>query len=324
VSRYGPLTGVRSPERPPVTYRPGRKLAAQRRRVRNRTVILPSAPDDAQYLTLAANGVLTDYRILDVGSMLLAIDGGPAGNYSLNVDPTAIDHGDLAQLATGNPHTQYMLGTILSSDGAILVRAGGVPDELPPGADTEVLTMVAGAPAWAAPAAGYGLLDSQPAELTIVNTSALTTLYTFAIPAATLVIGDILRLKLGLDYFNNSGASRTAELKVTLQGTVIFDDTSTNRVANAQRRPWPLQLDFYFRNASPNTRMLGILQQGSTTVPATGFGALVANEFNSTMGGDIDTTLANAATLLVEFKHSTNNASLEVRRRGATLELIHA
>jgi len=322
MSRYGPLTGVRSPERPPVSYRPGRKLAAQRRRVRNRTIVVPSAPDDAQYLTLAANGVLTDYRILDLGSMLVAVDGGPAGNYTLNVDPSQVPHGSLDDLTTGHPHTQYLLGTLFAANGDLLTRIAGVPDNLPIGNTDDVLTVVGGLPSWQPPAAGYVLLDSQSAELLIVNTSALTTLYTFTIPANTLAVGSTMRLRLGLDYFNNSGASRTFELKVTLQSTVIFDDTSTNRVANANRRPWPLQLDFFIRNASPNTRMLGQLYQGSTTTPATGFGALVANEFNTNLGGDIDTTLSSDATLLVEFKHSTNNMSLEVRRRGATLELI--
>lgn len=285
---------------------------------------MTAAPVDAQYLTLAANGILTDYRILDLGGMLVAVDGGPGGNYQLNVDPTAIDHANLDNLTTGNPHPQYLAGTILAANGDIITRVAGSPAALGIGSSGQVLTVSGGLPAWADAPSTYQLLDSQPAELTIVNTSALSTLYTFAIPANTLSSGDLLRLTLDLDYLNNSGASRTFELKVTLQGTVIFDDTSTNRVANAQRRPWPLQMVFAIRNASPNCRLSGQLYQGATTVPATGYGALVANEFNTSFGGDIDVTLSSSATLLVEFKHSTNNSSLEVRRRGATLELITA
>lgn len=114
----------------------------------------PGAPIDAQYLTLAANGVLTDYRVLDIGNMLVAVDGGPAGTYQLNVDPTQIDHGDLDQLTAGNPHTQYMLGTILSANGDILTRVAGSPAALPIGSAGDVLTVSGGLPSWAAPSLG--------------------------------------------------------------------------------------------------------------------------------------------------------------------------
>lgn len=110
------------------------------------------APIDAEYLTLAANGVLTDYRVLALGSMLVAVDGGPAGNYSLNVDPAAVDHNSLDNLTTGNPHTQYMLGTILTANGDILTRVAGSPAALAIGSAGQVLTVSGGAAAWAAPA----------------------------------------------------------------------------------------------------------------------------------------------------------------------------
>ena len=113
---------------------------------------MTAAPIDAQYLTLAANGVLTDYRILDVGNMLVAVDGGPAGNYSLNVDPSQVDHAALDNLTVGNPHSQYMLGTILSANGDILTRVAGSPAALAAGSNGQVLTMVTGAPAWEFPA----------------------------------------------------------------------------------------------------------------------------------------------------------------------------
>lgn len=162
MTRYGPLTGVRSPERPPVTYRPGLKLKAMRLRPARRIIVVPSAPIDAQYLTLAANGELTDYRVFQVGSMLVAVDGGPTGNFTLDVDPTQIDHADLDNLTAGNPHTQYLQGTILSANGDILTRVAGSPARLPIGTNGQVLTVASNLPSWAAPSPPAGAYYSVP------------------------------------------------------------------------------------------------------------------------------------------------------------------
>lgn len=162
MSRYGPLTGVRSPQRPPVTYRPGLKLKAMRLRHARRIIAVPSAPIDAQYLTLAANGELTDYRLFQVGSMLVAVDGGPTNPYTIDVDPTQIDHAGLANLTAGNPHTQYLLGTILSANGDLLTRVAGSPAALAVGSNGQVLTVAAGLASWQTPSSGAGAFYGLP------------------------------------------------------------------------------------------------------------------------------------------------------------------
>lgn len=156
MTRYRNLVGVRGPLPPPRTYRPGAKLKAQRIHQRHRIIAVTAAPIDAQYLTLAANGVLTDYRVLDVGNMLIAVDGGPAGNYQLNVDPSQIDHADLANLTTGNPHPQYLQGTLFAANGDLLTRVAGSPAALAIGTNGQVLTVAAGLPSWATPSGGAG------------------------------------------------------------------------------------------------------------------------------------------------------------------------
>lgn len=325
MSRYGPLVGVRSPERPPLSYRPGAKLKAQRLRHRRRIITMTFAPIDAEYLTLAANGVLTDYRILTLGSMLVAVDGGPTGNYTLNVDPAAIDHGDLDQLTIGNPHTQYMLGTILTANGDILTRVAGSPAALAVGSNGDVLQVVSGAPAWAAPASSYALLDSQPAELLINTTASLTDLYSFTIPANTLASGDRLHLHLDTDWFNNSGASRSIRLLVALGGTTIYDYTTGTITASATRRPFWMDYFLAIRNANPNVRLTSNILMTAANAPTTGIGTL-ENTFTviGAPTGDANVTLSNNLTLQVAIQFAVSNANLEVRRRGATLEHIPA
>jgi hypothetical protein len=53
------------------------------------------APTDAQYLTLATNGTLTDERVLAVGTGLDLTDGGAGGNATLDID--------LSELTTTTP-----------------------------------------------------------------------------------------------------------------------------------------------------------------------------------------------------------------------------
>lgn len=283
----------------------------------------PDAPVDAQYLTLAANGVLTDYRVLNVGNMLVAVDGGPGGTYDLNVEPANIDHGGLADLSA-NDHPQYMLGTILSADGDILTRVAGSPAALAVGSDGDVLTVSGGAPAWAAPSSGYQLLDSQPTEVVWNTTNTIQTLYTFSIPGSTLSSGALMRLRLMLDYLNNSGGSQTFILTVSLGGTTFYAGTSTGIAANANRRGLFLELDFAVRTQNPNVRMNGMLYLANAGAPTTGIGLL-----GTTVGqaggivGDANLTLSNALTLLVQWTHAASNANLEIRQRGATLELVN-
>lgn len=49
-----------------------------------------SAPTNAQYLTLATNGTLTDERVFTPGTGLSATDGGANGNYTLSINDSVV------------------------------------------------------------------------------------------------------------------------------------------------------------------------------------------------------------------------------------------
>jgi len=66
------------------------------------------APIDAQYITLALNGTLTNERILTAGSHISITDGGAGGNITIAVVASGIDHGGLSGLGDDD-HPQYLL-----------------------------------------------------------------------------------------------------------------------------------------------------------------------------------------------------------------------
>jgi hypothetical protein len=127
---------------------------------------VPGAPDNAEYLLLAANGVLTQYRIISLGNGLDSVDGGPTGLFTLSVDETELVHNSLSGLTTGNPHSQYLLGTILAANGDLLTRVAGSPAALAIGSAGQVLTVSGGLPAWAAPTVPTyaGFLPQTPSQ----------------------------------------------------------------------------------------------------------------------------------------------------------------
>lgn len=82
------------------------------------------APTDAQYLTLALNGTLTDERRFVAGTGLTATDGGAGGDYTLVVSGTTG--------VTSVTSTPY---NVLSSDQTVVVKpsAANITVNLPAG-----------------------------------------------------------------------------------------------------------------------------------------------------------------------------------------------
>lgn len=74
----------------------------------------------------------------------------------------AFDH-----VAAADPHTGYVLESVLTTNGDLFIRAAGAIARLGIGTDDQVLTVVSGAPAWA-DAAGGGSLEL-PAELDVTG-----------------------------------------------------------------------------------------------------------------------------------------------------------
>jgi len=88
------------------------------------------APDDAQYVTMALNGTLSDERVLTAGSDVTLTDGGAGGNATVGVATGTFSragHGHLYpySVAIYDDHVFKATGTILDFTGNIDVAATG-------------------------------------------------------------------------------------------------------------------------------------------------------------------------------------------------------
>jgi len=92
--------------------------------------------------------------LLDTATIDLSYDDGTP-TISADVIQSGLDHGSIGGLADDD-HTQYVLRSILSVDGDIFIRSGGVIDRLAIGGANKVLTVTSGLPSWEDATGGGG------------------------------------------------------------------------------------------------------------------------------------------------------------------------
>lgn len=78
------------------------------------------------------------------GNRFLRDDGGWS---AITIAPGSVLHADLAGLVADD-HTQYVLRSILTADGDLFTRTGGLIDRLAIGTEAQVLRTISGAPSW--------------------------------------------------------------------------------------------------------------------------------------------------------------------------------
>ena len=167
------------------------------------------------------------------------------------------------------------------------------------------------------------IIDRDLTENDIVNTAAETTLYTFTIPAATLGTTGILRVSIKGDYFNNSGSSRTLQLKVKYGSTTLWDETSGVIGVNANRRAFTFDFLLAAINSTSAQLANGIFALSTGGAANTGIGAMagfstVDVAFQGTSAEDSTGALA----LDVTVTHPVADASLSMRAKIMAIELL--
>lgn len=172
-----------------------------------------------------------------------------------------------------------------------------------------------------------GVIDRQVTQNDVVNTLTETSFYSFSVPANVLDTQKMLRLTIYGDYLNNSGAGRTLTVRVKFGGTTYYNDVSGTLAASASRHPFRWEILVGNRNATNVQSIGGYLSMGVAGGATTGIGDMGTFATNTTgletpfyNDGAIDTTVAQ--TLEVTVKHSTNHASLSIRRQMAILEIM--
>lgn len=164
----------------------------------------------------------------------------------------------------------------------------------------------------------------EASTLDVANTTAETTIFSYAVPANELGTARKLRCEAGGDYLNNNAVSSTLRLRIKYGGTTIFDDTVAVSAFGATRRPWYLVFSLCANGSAGAQSLFGFLLLGTAGGATAGIGDIDTDEVE-TMGpffgtAAIDST--QAQTLAVTVTWSAAAASLSFRRFHASLERL--
>jgi hypothetical protein len=149
-------------------------------------------------------------------------------------------------------------------------------------------------------------------------------LYEFIIPGGTLSTDNALRVNILGDYLNNSGAGRTFTLRVKYGSTTMYVDATASIAVSTLRRPFTWEFVLAADNSASSQLMNATTMLGNVAAATTGVGDLATAPtvvFNVLQGTATENS-ANDLNFTITIQHSTNNASLSLRRRYACVELI--
>lgn len=172
-----------------------------------------------------------------------------------------------------------------------------------------------------------GVLDRQVTQLDHNNSAALTTLYTFSVPANVLDTQKMLRLTLYGDYLNNSGGTSTLRVQCAFGGTTMYDDTCSAQNASATRHPFKFEFLIGNQNSATSQVLGGMLTLGTSVSTTAGLGDLgaviiAATGFNTSIFGTAAVNTTSSQTLTISVAHSATSTSTSIRRQMAILEVL--
>ncbi len=154
---------------------------------------------------------------------------------------------------------------------------------------------------------------SRSSALGVLNTTTETTIFTTTIPAGIMGNNRAIHTLLLGGYVNNSGSNRTFTLRIKLNGTTYFEDTSSSLPSDAAGRAFWCHLVFKNQGAANNNRLKGLFilsSPGGVTTGAGGNLAANASLFNIPDAGNnpnVDT--ASPVTFAVTVQHSNADTS---------------
>ena len=140
------------------------------------------ATNTPSYITLTNTGDLTNERAIAVSSPITGTDGGAGSTYTIGLNQAAITHNNLGGLTTGDPHTQYLLESTVTTAGDTLYATGASTiTRLGIGTTGQVLTVSGGVPTWATPTTGVtdhgaltGLSDDDHTRYVFIDPASST------------------------------------------------------------------------------------------------------------------------------------------------------
>jgi len=171
-------------------------------------------------------------------------------------------------------------------------------------------------------------VDRQVAEFAIVNDNTVQTLWSKLIPGGTLGSSTpegVLIGRLRGTYLNNTGVSTyTLLVKILLDATPIWGDTTPVITTSAAERVWTFDFMVWLQNATNSVRMSGLFEMSDAAAAGVaGEGNLDGTPIVSARiaGGTSTVDLSADHTLSVQTQHSHADATLSIKRELALLQL---
>jgi hypothetical protein len=156
------------------------------------------------------------------------------------------------------------------------------------------------------------------------NTTAETTVYSYAIDGPTQMRGRTVRITLHYEHFNNTGVDRTYRLRVKFGGTTMYDYTATVPTESIVRCG---VVELFLTDNSSNTQTLrGFWIQAVGAKTATvGYGPVDESNHVTALRGvnaSIDTTSAGTDNIEITCTLSAASTNLYFRNIQTILELL--
>jgi hypothetical protein len=164
-------------------------------------------------------------------------------------------------------------------------------------------------------------LDNDGSTVDVASTASETTLYTFDLPANTLIDGRAVKLWLHGDALANTGAN-TVTVRVKLGGTTIYQDVTGAWVNSATRRPWVMEFIVGASDSSSAQTLGGSIHIGPVGTATTGLGDLAGATVSISDTPVLNTASKDGTTVLalaVTVQWSASSASLSFRKYQASL-----
>jgi hypothetical protein len=162
-------------------------------------------------------------------------------------------------------------------------------------------------------------VDRSGSVVTVVNTVAEITVYSYLIPAGQLKLDRTLKVCLYSDFLNNAGGNQNFTLRAKIGAVTVFGDNTGNISAGAIRRPAYWEFSFgnlgaANSNAFQGWSIIGASLAGSVAgigdLAAAGLRESVFAANNSTT--TIDTTVDQLFAVTIQL--GAANAQLDFRR----------
>lgn len=165
------------------------------------------------------------------------------------------------------------------------------------------------------------VLNRDVAVATVSNTTTETTVYSFTVPANTLLTNRKLRLEMDGVYVNNSGANRNLTFAITLDSTTVGSFNVNTIPANASDRYYRATATICgFNSTSSQDCQATFLLTGAGSTQVATDAALNPSVFLQLATLSKDSS--GALTLATTVTHSAADANLSITCRTAVLELL--